>query len=161
MSEQMKHEVNVEQIMEEIREKIRTEGKYDDIPSFDDIPITVSDSGLRFAERMDSDALLDALDEIKANYRIQYYWEFSGNMLKVLFKRIVRKLIKCVLLPIVDQQSDLNADIACCLHNIRYGLADGEKEQKNLADEIALMKKTIELQQERIDQLERLLGKRD
>lgn len=157
MNEQTNKEINIEQIMAEIREKIRTEGKYDDIPSFDDIPIHTASGGMDMEEYMNREQLNESLAYLKANHHVAYYWEFSGNKVKVLIKRIVRKLAKCLLLPIVDQQNGININATSCINNIRCGLRDVDNEQKRLAEEVKRLRKTIEAQHEQIEKLEKIL----
>ena len=58
------------------------------------------------------------LEYISLNSEIAYYWDFGPAGLKTFAKRIVRKLIKCVIPPILQKQNALNHHIAECLRQI-------------------------------------------
>ena len=79
-----------------------------DIPVFEKIPI----KGEKTAE------MERARKYINANYRILYYWNFTGNVVIVFLKQLVRKTVKCILSPIVEKQNELNANFVRCTNGL-------------------------------------------
>ena len=86
MSEKMeKPQVDIEAIMEEIREEVRKKGPYEPIPGLDDIPTSV----LRKTDWTVSCA----------------YPAEGGNPLKRLYTKLVSKVVRCALFPLTNRKS--------------------------------------------------------
>ena len=118
--------INVEKIMDEIRENIKASGA-------DQIPLTIADQKtVKEAAPAPSD-LDQAVEYITYNYEVQPCQLLTGNPVKVFVKRCIRKLAGYFFLPIVQQQNTLN----------QYYLyvAETVVDQKN---EIAALKAEIE-----------------
>ena len=126
---EVKQEVNVEKIMEEIREQIRREEKMPDIPAFEDIPLRGEETnaiaelpvGSTEAEKeKDWPFLIKSLQYLNNNYDIPYYWSFGPSSVKTFAKRVIRKLLKCLIAPILAMQNSFNAHAVRCLNQLRY-----------------------------------------
>lgn len=72
----------------------------------------------RLSNEFSKDAirLNSALDQVARKQRVEYYTPLGSRIpivggLAVLFKRIIRKLTKHLLIPIVDQQNEFNAGV--------------------------------------------------
>lgn len=75
----------------------------------------------------------DARAYINTSYMVPYYWPFSGSRPKVFLKRLVRRLAKCLVLPIVDHISALNANFVRCINR----LFDSEDEMRSAFEDLA------------------------
>lgn len=126
-------EVDVQKIMEEIRRNIQMEEDMNTLPRFEDIPVSGgSPEGEKQAqataeiceERIDWPALQEAVKYVNTHYDIPYYWPFSGSKVKVFMKRVVRKIAKCLLAPIVAMQNMMNAHLVRCVNNLRHGVRE-------------------------------------
>lgn len=120
-------EVDVEQIMREIREQVARENPYP-IPDFSEVqfrgtgeePSTnvvaaASDGGIRISIVPPDQGILQQIASeaqyVKSRYNIPFYRDL-GKGAKSLVKRVLRKLSKPVLLPMSDEQNDLNLHFA-------------------------------------------------
>lgn len=95
--------IDVEKIMEQIREEIRVSGA-------DKIPLSFEDKGAAGAPATVSDGsrLGDAVEYLSYNYEVQPYQLLTGNPVKVFIKKAIRKVAGFFFLPIVGQQNTLN-----------------------------------------------------
>jgi hypothetical protein len=93
--------INVEKIMDEIRENIRTSGA-------DKIPLTIADQKTVKASTEGPSDLEQAVEYLTYNYEVQPCQLLTGNPVKVFVKRCIRKLAGYFFLPIVQQQNVLN-----------------------------------------------------
>lgn len=136
MNEEEKVEVNVEQIMQDIRKEIQINGDLENLPAFEDIPIR---EGVDIAASETPAGLTQiesSLQYVSANPEVPYYWSFGPAGIKTFLKRIVRKLLRCLLLPIVDMQNRFNSHVANCLNALR-DLLNAQ------AEEIAALKREL------------------
>ncbi len=126
---EVKQEVNIEKIMEEIREQIRREEGMSDIPAFEDIPLRGEEPTTLTEWPADSTEaekennwpfLIKSLQYLNNNYDIPYYWSLGPSSVKTLAKRVIRKLLKCLIAPILAMQNGFNAHAVRCLNQLRY-----------------------------------------
>jgi hypothetical protein len=66
----------------------------------------------------------EALRYLNTHYYIQPYKELGGNPLKVFFKKVIRKLTKFYVEPVVFEQNEFNANTAKVLNTIRNSVGD-------------------------------------
>lgn len=125
MKDKPEVEVDVEKIMAEIRQKIQMEEDLRTLPAFEDIAISdVCPTPKGSEEKIDWPTLQKALTYINTHYETPYYWPFQGGKAKTLIKRAVRKLNKCLLLPIVQMQNTFHVHVVRCINNLRHGVAE-------------------------------------
>ncbi len=133
--------VDVEKIMQEIRKQARMEEDIADLPKFDQIPFDDSFQYATSNQLSDSipneDELVDSLHYINSSHDVSYYWMFSGNKVKVFFKRAVRKVMKCIIPPILEKQNALNARFVRCINNLN-------KREKILVQELEETKEFLQ-----------------
>lgn len=151
--ENVKDEINIEAIMAQIRQNIKEQGLTSDMLSFEDVP---------FRSATDvSGASLEAADEamryLNAHYYIQPYKNLSGNPIKVFFKKVIRKLVKFYVEPVVFEQNDVNANTVKALNCLVNAAADSENLEKdeNIADRVEIVElsqKEIILRLEKLEQ---------
>lgn len=111
--------VNVEKIMEEIRREIQMEEALRDLPRFEDIPLDGGEQPAPAEGNVDWPLLAQSLDYINRNYDIPYYWTFYGSKVKTFFKRLIRRLTKCILAPIVSMQDAFNTHVVRVCNNLK------------------------------------------
>ena len=117
--------MNIEDVMADIRRDIKDSGA-DKIPlSFDDSKYTKTGHG--------SASLDDAVEYIAYNHEVQPYQIFTGNPIKVFMKKVLRKMAAFFVVPVVQQQNDLNSNFMV--------VAEAVKQQK---EEIELMKRQLD-----------------
>ncbi|MBR3515266.1 MAG: hypothetical protein IKO10_02840 [Lachnospiraceae bacterium] len=107
MNTENKSEINVEEIMEQIRTNIRERG-YDKIPlSFEDVPI----SQPLIAGEVEYDAMVlrQEVQYLNQNWNNNWNVPVSGGGLRAKFKKLIRKLTRFIIAPIVAFQNEYNA----------------------------------------------------
>ncbi len=100
-------DIDVEAIMEQIRENIKERG-YDKIPlSFEDIPM----SQPVVAGDVDYDGMIlkQELQYLNNNWNNNWNVAISGGGLRAKFKKVVRKITRFIIAPIVAFQNEYNA----------------------------------------------------
>lgn len=145
IAEEQAQNVNVEEIMKEIRAQIRAEGVREQVPQFRS-PVVQSENGMPQSETTDVWAqLLQELHYVNLNYDIPYYWNFGPAGLKTFAKRVVRKLLKCIIPPILARQIEFNAHTVRYMNAARYIMEKQQKENESL-------KQTLEDYAEKMNQ---------
>lgn len=134
-------EVNVEEIMKDIRKKIQMEEDANVLPPFESIPIRSGGVPENTScDGMDGALFLHSLDYINSNYEVPYYNFLGSNSIKVFVKRVIRKLIKCVVFPILFNQNQLNAHIVRCLNQLRYFVEGSQKKEAVLQEQLGQLR---------------------
>ena len=132
--------INIEEIMAEIKQNIKDQGLTADMLSFEDVP---------YRKNVQSGSATEALDYISTHYYIQPYKELKGNPVKVFIKKVLRKLVKFYVEPVVFEQNDFNANAVTVMKSLtESGSADlgGRVETLELANKELII---------RLDRLER------
>ncbi|MDE5946844.1 MAG: hypothetical protein K2G63_06055 [Oscillospiraceae bacterium] len=130
----------IEDIMREIRQEIKDKNLTDDMLSFEDIPykkaLDVSSS--------DSDETDSALMYLNSHFNVQPYKELKGNALSVFIKKVIRKLTKFYVEPVVFEQNQFNANAVKVMNSFN--------KNKNNLDTQELLKKIeiLELSQKNL-----------
>lgn len=87
-----------------------------------------------------------ALAYVNQNYEIPYYWVLGPKSLKTLLKRLVRKLIKCIIPPILEKQNRINKNTVLCLNQLSAFSKENALEIELYQQEVnSLQKETIRL----------------
>jgi len=140
------YQIDVKKIMDEIYKEISEKHLTDDLPSFEDVTEVQGDDIV-----FDSTELLKAVSSMNGSYQLTPYFSLTGNPIKVLFKRLVRKLNKFLLVYLSNQQTQFNTSSVQAQNQVyaRLKVCDSDHEQ------IALLKQNIKELQIRINELER------
>ncbi len=109
-------EINVEKIMEEIREDIKKKGYKESDLSFNDIPIKDSEEVL--VGQFNASELERTLHNANVGVRVDFYKPIEGNALKKAIKKLVRKIMKPVLYHLCESQERYNANVAQTLNQL-------------------------------------------
>ena len=136
----MESNINIEDIMAEIKRDIKAKGLTEDMLSFEDVPYKkpVSVGG--------SEQAHEALEFLNANCCVQPYKELKGNPLFVFVKKVTRKLVKFYVEPVVQEQNDLNINTVTVLNAL------SENDMSEKLSELEIAQKELML---RLDRLER------
>lgn len=131
MAEQMKN-IDIEQIMQEIREDIQKRGYKEDDIDFKNITGNVKAVlGVKtdFSEYELEQAIKGAADM----HKIEYYRMIPKGGLKSFIQRSIRKIIKFMMVPMVDQQNQFNYLMIVCQRQMEAFIKeyDVQMEQKD------------------------------
>lgn len=149
-----KIEVNIEEIIQEIRREIQEKGYKETDLSFSDIPIPEARSGQASAVSMGytQEDLKNILDYLNANYLHDIMLPFeSGNPVAAVFKKAVRKMVRFLFYPVLAQQNAFNGSVVNAL-NI---LAAGSEAENESARIIAELQEKVEALESELDRLRR------
>lgn len=126
-------EINVDEIMKEIRENIKKRGYSDDILSFSDVQY----DGGKFeeSEKYNAAEFLENVCQVNARCEISYYTPIPKKGAKNLIKCAIRKIMAFLILPIVAQQNNFNAVVARSLNCIRNYIEPTEGGSKKASSE--------------------------
>lgn len=130
----MNSEINIEKIMEEIRQDIKNKGFVEIAPRFEDIPLSYSDMGME-SEEFDRTEFQKSLDYINLNWDVPYYFNIGSKKITVFIKRVIRKLVKFLVWPINQKQNEMNANFVRSINQIRNYI-DNEDNIKNQVDNL-------------------------
>lgn len=144
MSEQMQT-IDVEKIMEEIRENIKKRGYTDEMLSFNDVKAQMPENS-GGVTTFNVHELRTQVQDSNLHCSLQYYAMIPKGGLKSFVKRTLRKVLRFLLLPIVDEQNIFNSSAARSLNQLEAYV----QEQQEVHDQDI---KTIELLEEKIESL--------
>lgn len=132
--------INIEEIMAEIKQKIKEQGLTADMLSFEDVP---------YKKNAQSSSASEALDYISTHYYIQPYKELQGNGIKVFYKKVLRKLMKFYVEPVVFEQNDFNANAVTVIKSLT------ENKSADMSSKVEAMELAHKELMIRLDNLER------
>lgn len=151
--------VNVEQIMSEIRNEIKEKGLNDNMLSFIDVPIpeevAIADIGDGPFDKVD---FLDANKAMNRTYQVSIWHKFSGNKFIQLLKRGTRKLIRSTIEPIVNDQNTFNLAVARSINELRNLVMSGVDGKKTLIEQIDDLTKRVDLLEKENNELKEKLS---
>ncbi len=112
----MSENINVDEIVNQIRSEIKEKGLESSMLSFEDVPFDkeVSHSESHF----ELSSLVQSADYMSARNQIEPYKEISGNPISVFIKKIIRKLVKFYIMPIMTEQNALNYHCANAVNQV-------------------------------------------
>ena len=159
----MEKEFNIEEVMDEIRKEIKENGLTSDILSFSDVvSVSVADE-----DSFSKAGLDNCLANLSDSYVIPESRHISGNPIVVFIKKVIRKLTRFYVRPIVDAQTEFNAytvQTANMLSRYVYDELENPKE-KQLEKKIDLLEQKLQtvvkennMLQSRIEALEARLS---
>ena len=158
-----KKEINVDvtKIMEEIRADIEQRGLRDEVLSFEDIPMPESVAVLsNDLGPFNSDALADANDYMNRCFQVQVWHPIQGTgvlgFLVVFIKRVIRKLIRFFIDPIVSDQNDFNMMTAKSANQVRNYINDNDKKVAEMEEELQSVNSLLEKNLDLMDTVEAL-----
>lgn len=114
-------EINVEKIMEEIREEVRKKGEQEYVPGMDEMPV----SALRKFDWTVSSA----------------YQVTEGNPLKRIYTKIVSKIVRCALFPMGNRLTQIHEQMAMRMDEMMSMIEDQQQEINDLYLRIEEMEK--------------------
>lgn len=141
--------------MAQIKREIEEKGLTPDMLSFEDVPYkkpvqVAAEAGTSLSEAD------EALAYVNAHHYVQPYKPLPGNPIKVFFKKIIRKLTKFYVEPVVFEQNSFNAAAVNVLNVMKN---NAESRQDDNSEELLSRLETLELAQKelrsRVDSLER------
>lgn len=143
-------EVNIEEIIQEIRREIREKGYKETDLSFSDIPMPAVQQPSAFSpEHMEED-LQNILDHLNANHLHDIMLPFqSSNPAASVIKKIIQKMVRFLFYPVLAQQNTVNSNVVSAL-NILAAKAEMESGAEQVIAELQERVKVLEAEVDRL-----------
>lgn len=118
-------DINTEDIMEQIRSRIKEKGFDYSLLSFDDVP---TEPEISHAEKtFQLASLQQSAEYLNIRNQIEPYKPIEGNFLVVFIKKVIRKLMKFHLMPIITEQNALNLHTANAVNQMQCYIQEQQK----------------------------------
>ena len=134
-------EINVEEIMAQIRQEIKDKGYTADMLSFRD-----ESGSFAVVLEFDNDVFTDTVGHIEMTKYVPWKQEIAGNGLKSVAKKIVQKLIGPILAPASDGQNIFNQQVAEAFEQLLGYIAQQNKCLEEYKEKIDCLQKELEKQ---------------
>lgn len=131
----MKENINIEDIMNEIRAEIKEKGLTSDMLSFEEIPVRQA----VIATTQENEADI-ALAYINHHYAVQPYKQLQGSGIKVFVKKVIRKLVKFYVEPVVFDQNTFNAHVVRVINPTKKSVDELLNRVAELEQQVAELK---------------------
>lgn len=151
--------VNVEEIMEEIRKEIQEKNYRKEELDFEDIE---ADEKLGEGCYFQMDELQLQLDNLSTHWHNPVYFPLPGNPIKVFFQRVFRRLLLFVIFPAFQFQNRFNNGTVNCLKQVEFYIQESAELKKRTADQQSQLEecqKQIQLLKEEVRNLKELINK--
>ena len=123
--------VDVEKIMQEIRDEIKQKGLDKELLSFE--PVRSKNISETY-DCFDYEGFLDNVDKINRTCLLQPNKPITGNPIAVLVKKTIRKLTRFYIAPIVCDQSEFNVSVTRATNAIRYYIDECRKDKEQIEE---------------------------
>ncbi|MDE6657835.1 MAG: hypothetical protein K2J88_04550 [Oscillospiraceae bacterium] len=138
-------QINIDEIMQQIRTEIKQKGYNNSMLDFEEIPFAQEISHAENHFQLAS--LQQSAEYLNIRNQIEPYKPVEGNFLVVWIKKILRKLIKFYIMPIMTEQNALNLHTANSVNQIQqYIISKSDSDQINLTELVSRIE-TLELKQ--------------
>lgn len=134
--------IDVEKIMQQIRDDIKEKGYTNDMLSFYEVKIETDGVG-----SYNENEFKHILHNINVRCSIPWYRDISQGGVTAFVKKVIRKLCTFLIAPMSDDQNFYNAEVAKEFNQVAGYITQTE-------EQLELYKKNIELLEEKISKLE-------
>lgn len=143
--------INTEEIMRQIRAEIKEKGLDSSMLSFAEIPCTqeVSHTDGNFHAA----SLQQSAEYLHMRSQIEPYKPIEGNFLVIFIKKVIRKLVKFYLMPIITEQNALNLHTANAVSQVSQYIQDESTSDHALLTRIAELEAKQEISRQEINAL--------
>jgi 2-polyprenyl-3-methyl-5-hydroxy-6-metoxy-1,4-benzoquinol methylase len=146
-------EVNVEEIMEKIRENIRKRKESGDYKSAEEIEQVFSEvSSSRARNSQESEILNSKCDILNNSYSISSHRPVLGSFL-VKSRKLVHGEVRRYVDPVFQKQSELNSNLVCVLNDAKEAVSSCSDKMGQLEKEIGELEDENRFLRSKIEQL--------
>lgn len=136
-------EINIEEIMQEIRADIVKRGLKDETVQFEDMVLLGGGTGVPYS----SDAYKDILEQVQESAEVASYRPLAGNPAARFIKKVNRRLIAFYVESIVDDQNVFNK-------SVYQGLTMNYAKHQETDEKMAALERKLYACEKRIGELE-------
>lgn len=131
-------EINVENIMQEIREDIKRKGYTSDMLSFHDVVVPINE-GYTY----DYEELKKLVYKMDQQCHVAWSRELPGNLIVVFIKKVIRLFVAFLIAPISDEQNSFNGSTTRVIHQLMGYINKQNDTIEKMEDNIALLEDRI------------------
>ena len=135
--------IDVEKIMAEIRQEIKEKGYNDSMLSFQDVDGSEQLKELS-SDSFDLGEMERVVQQMNMRSHVEWYHAVEGSAFANFFKKVIRRLCRFMLIPIVDHQNAYNSSAAQSMNQV---LAYVKEQQKTIESLEARIKELEEKKQ--------------
>lgn len=144
-------QIDIENIMDEIRQGIKQRGESADILDFEEIPF---ESLSVRTDKFSMNEFEANLNNANQRYFVQPYKPLHGNPLFVFVKKVIRKLIKFYIEPVVSDQNLFNVDILRSMNSVHDYIKEQNPDEikvKELEENLRLLELKVNMLQKQVE----------
>lgn len=149
--------INVEEIMQQIRDEIKEKGYKEEMLSFSDLTVGKDDLSVR---RFNKTMFNESLDFLNRGWKVQPYRMFDVRSLKskitTFGKKVIRKFIKFYIEPITADQNRFNASVVR-LFNLMQCYMKENRENEQLQSQVKQLLTEQEKLKKELDELKQVV----
>lgn len=136
------NEINVEEIMEQIRREIKEKGYENDILSFDDVE--ADEGNVVLHDSFDEDVFTKEVMGLNHSWSVQTYRDLGSRGPVGFVKKVIRKCIRFYVDPVVEDQNQFNANLVRTVNLLNCYVREQNETINVLKKEIIELKKKNE-----------------
>ena len=110
--------IDVEKIMEEIRAEIKAKGYDNTMLSFRDVDGTEKLNRMQMEVKFNLKELEYHVQQVNLRSHVEWYHQVEGGKLANLFKKVIRKLTRFMIIPVVEEQNAQNEAVFDALNQL-------------------------------------------
>ena len=110
--------IDVEKIMEEIRAEIKAKGYDNTMLSFRDVDGTDKLNRMQMEVKFNLNELEYHVQQVNLRSHVERYHQVEGGKLANLFKKVIRKLTRFMIIPVVEEQNAQNEAVFDALNQL-------------------------------------------
>lgn len=135
--------IDVDEIILEVKKEIQAKFTPEEILEFE--PVTSDEAILRLSLDSIYDPAFyeDKLIDCVSDKHIEWRRDFSGGKLSVAIKKVVRRLIACVITPIAEDVNTFNDDVVEVLAQASARMDEQERQIRSLHERIAQLEEQV------------------
>lgn len=127
-------DIDVEQIMQEIRDELKAKNDWADLPPFESVPIRGCSGGKTTPDSPRGE-FAQEVEAMNRSWELRYVWPLSPNPVRRVSQRVIKRLLKFLLLQVMWQQNEFNAHTVRAMNHTKNSIDD-------LAEQVAVPKWT-------------------
>lgn len=131
-------EINVENIMQEIREDIKRKGYTSDMLSFQEVAIPINE-GYPY----DYEELKKLVCQMDQQCYVAWARELPGNPIVIFIKKVIRILVAFLIAPISDEQNAFNGSATRVVHQLMGYIHEQNCTIIKMESEITVLKEKV------------------
>lgn len=140
--------IDVEKIMEEIRQEIREKGYKEADLDFSDISVVSTKTA---SSGYDREELERQAAYINANSQNPIYFPLTGNPVKVFIQKALRRCFLFVIFQAFQFQNKFNTSVTCFLNQVR----NYQSENEGLKEQLRRQQEQLDSLQKEVEELRR------